>query len=659
MQLIDRTFRAADPMPPGRDVKNEQQNSKPTMATEPHFEQLIGVLRRRSRLILTMAAFGTILAGVTGLLITPKYTAKAQIVVEPRGATLLSPEAVQEVIDTHVTMLTSANHLQHVADSLLNEPEFRGAASETRTEIGASASGPDGDARSRSAATAQAPAKAITTEAGPLSFKELRRRLDVWSQALTSKRGDGTELMFDELERRLKVLQERRSRVITISFQWTSPEKAAAIANRIVELYVQSQTEEQRAYSTRELARLEERIAAITSDVEWTSAALNKAIQRRFDSRQSVSSEEQEAEVDPSELKRWAAASAQLKATLLQRQKEIREQQELIKPGANILSLASPPARPSSPNPILFMIPALIAFSICGSLLAVVLDRLDRGLRCEREINDALGISCIGLVPQIPPGRLTHLGKYLAEEPFSPYAEAIRSAVATLRLAEPGHDAAKVVLISSSAPKEGKTTVASSIAVYVASLGRRVLLLDFDCRRDPVHRDLGGKVESGIPDLTRQHGSPTETIQHVGDLGLHYLPMPRCGSDPLAMFAHERVLPLLRKLRENYDSVIVDGPPVLGASEVRLLASMVDKVVFVVKWGSTRRELAREALDLLRDSTCFDQDYTDFPVAIVTQVELKRHNRYSYGDVGEFLLKYRQYIILAWQRRRWLWRRRH
>ena len=138
-------------------------------------------MRRRSRLILTIAAFGTILAGVTGLLITPKYTAKAQIVIEPQAATLLSPEAVQQVIDTHVTMLTSANHLQHVTDSLLNEPEFRGATSETRTEIGASASGLAGDARSPSAATAQAPAKPITTEAGPLSFKELRRRLNVWS----------------------------------------------------------------------------------------------------------------------------------------------------------------------------------------------------------------------------------------------------------------------------------------------------------------------------------------------------------------------------------------------------------------------------------------------------------------------------------------------
>ena len=82
------------------------------------------------------------------------------------------------------------------------------------------------------------------------------------------------------------------------------------------------------------------------------------------------------------------------------------------------------------------MLPALIASLMCGSLLALVLERLDRGLRSEREINDALGLSCIGLVPQIPRRHLPHPDKYLRVEPFSPYAEALRSVVATLRMAE-------------------------------------------------------------------------------------------------------------------------------------------------------------------------------------------------------------------------------
>jgi len=141
MQLMDRTLHTTDRLLSGHDVESERQGGKPTMAPEPHFLQLIGVLRRRSKLILTIAAFGTILAGFTGLLITPKYTATAQIVFEPTAATLLSPETVQQAVDTHVTMLTSANHVQRVVESLRNDPNFRGAASETGTETAASASG--------------------------------------------------------------------------------------------------------------------------------------------------------------------------------------------------------------------------------------------------------------------------------------------------------------------------------------------------------------------------------------------------------------------------------------------------------------------------------------------------------------------------------------
>src|SRR5258706_9558837 len=174
MQLIDRTVHAHHPPPPsGHDIKSRRHNSEPTMAPELHFQQLTGILRRRSRLILMMAAFGTILAGVAGLLITPKYTAKAQIVVEPQPAVLVSPQAVEQAVDTHVTMLTSSNHLQHVVDSLLEDPEFRGAAPKT----GARAT----------AATTEPPSKPVTTEVGPLSFKELERRLNVWIRALTRR----------------------------------------------------------------------------------------------------------------------------------------------------------------------------------------------------------------------------------------------------------------------------------------------------------------------------------------------------------------------------------------------------------------------------------------------------------------------------------------
>jgi len=89
--------------------------------------------------------------------------------------------------------------------------------------------------------------------------------------------------------------------------------------------------------------------------------------------------------------------------------------------------------------------------------------------------------------------------------------------------------------------------------------------------------------------------------------------------------------------------VIIDAPPVLGAIEARLLASMANKLLLVVKWGSTKRELAQNALSQLRGSGRFSRDRGDLAVAILTQVDLNKHARYRYGDVGELLANHRRY----------------
>jgi cellulose biosynthesis protein BcsQ len=194
-----------------------------------------------------------------------------------------------------------------------------------------------------------------------------------------------------------------------------------------------------------------------------------------------------------------------------------------------------------------------------------------------------------------------------------------------------------VVLISSSVPGEGKTTLAVSLAAYLGMLGRGVLLLDLNFAQGSPMSKFHSAAERRILDLSLQN-QPTELrIQQKTEARFDYLPMAGCGLDPLVLFAREQMPRLVRQLRESYDCVIIDGPPVLGSVEARLLPAMVDKLLLVVKWGSTRREVAQNALSLLRDCGCLDKDHV---IAIVTQVDLKRHARYRYGDVGELLAKH-------------------
>jgi cellulose biosynthesis protein BcsQ len=166
-----------------------------------------------------------------------------------------------------------------------------------------------------------------------------------------------------------------------------------------------------------------------------------------------------------------------------------------------------------------------------------------------------------------------------------------------------------------------------------------VLLLNLGLGQGSPLGEFDDAAERGIVDLPLQNRPTAQLIRHVAEAGLDYLPIAGYRLDPLVLFAREQMPRLVRQLRESYDCVIIDGPPVLGSVEARLLPSMVDELLLVVKWASTRREVAQNALSLLRDAGWSGKDHGNRVIAIVTQVNLKRHARYHYGDVGEFLAR--------------------
>jgi polysaccharide biosynthesis transport protein len=652
-------------------------------ANRAQFQQLANMLVRRRRLILAMGAFGVALAGTVGLLLPARYTAKAQIVIESPQASAVSghpgvTDPVNELaIETHVTMLTSRGHLKRVRDSLLAGLELRAVLPPDQSDRETKLQAPASEISSRAA-----------TEVGPLSL--------------------------EDLELGTKVFQERRSRVIAVNFTSTRPDQAAAVANQIARLYVQTQAgqpsglEQQLAAVShqlsiaksdlaarqgrltflRDLKRREdtealiealdsaavaefhrEQTALLQSQAE-VGASLHKthpkvqavtvklnelrqkigievdraitqlqydmqvagervqSLQQRLESIQIARSEAREAEVTTRDPQREAAASIPISERLLRRQKELGE----TSAGVRMLSVADVPNRPSSPNPILFVFPALIAFSIAGGFLAIVLEGLDQGLRSGRDINDALGISCIGLVPQLLQQGQLRTHEYLLQNPFAAYTEAIRSiAIAALDLSAP-KCSPKVFLITSSVPGEGKTTLAVSFAVYAARLQRRVVLVDLSFRNPAILRELGGGAEREAID--GQPGEPQGTvIRHIPELALDYISLPRASVDPLTILSSRQLPDLLRELRERYDCVVIDSAPLVGTAEARLLGSMVDKVLFAVKWGSTRPEVVQHAFNLLRNPYTQDRDPTAFASAIITQVDLLKHASYQYGDV--------------------------
>jgi Mrp family chromosome partitioning ATPase len=273
---------------------------------------------------------------------------------------------------------------------------------------------------------------------------------------------------------------------------------------------------------------------------------------------------------------------------------------------------------------------------IASGLLAVLLEQLDRTFRTQRDVTDALGISCIGGIPKV--ARRGKLQPHQLIPQDARYTEAVRSVAAALQLANTQKKSTKTFLVTSSVPGEGKTTLAISLAVYAARIQRRVLLIDLSFRHPSIASELGGPPGGGV--LQVLQGQPlAELIRAAPGLGFDYLPMSLDSTDPVTTLTGGGMPKLLRELEGRYDWVVIDSASLLSATEARLLASMSDKVLFAVKWGSTPQEVVRNALDLLRACASGRHDLRDGITAVITQVDLKRHARYRYGDSSESLLR--------------------
>lgn len=361
-----------------------------------------------------------------------------------------------------------------------------------------------------------------------------------------------------------------------------------------------------------------------------------------------LQSAKSQAEPRLRELNYQAAASGKLYEGLLQSRARLHTQQGTLLPDVRILSLAAPPDRPSSYNPFLFILPSLIAFAIGGGLVSVAAEHLDQGLRSDSEVVSALGIPCAALVPRMHSAGRTRPHRWLLKEPFAAYAEAIRSVVASLPIND-ARTLPKAILVTSSVPGEGKTTLAVSLAAYASQIGARVLLVDLDLRHPGVLREVGGKVSHNVLDLLLQGSLPEDVVQRLRGFQFDYLPASRHAYDLFPLFADDRMAQALSRLRELYDLVIIDSPPVFAVTETRLLAGLVDKILFVVKWGSTRRDIAKNALNLLHSRPATDR--LGITNAVIMQVDLKKHADFRYGDSGESAATYAEYYTMPGRKR--------
>lgn len=281
---------------------------------------------------------------------------------------------------------------------------------------------------------------------------------------------------------------------------------------------------------------------------------------------------------------------------LLQRYKEVGVTGGVTANNISIVDLATPPTKPSEPNLLLNVLLASLLGLGFGVVLALVLEALDETVATPDDAENKLGVPVLGVVPLLDKGQTA--AEALANI-RSPFSEAYYSLRTALQFSTPD-GAPGSLLISSARPAEGKSTTAYAIALNLARVGKRVLLVDGDLRNPSMHRMVGVENERGMSNLLSGAGDLMALAQRTPQDNLLFIPCGPLPPNPAELWGGERMGEFLRETREHFDHVVIDGPPVLGFADSPLLASMVNGVVFVIESRGTRRGQARGALKRLR-----------------------------------------------------------
>jgi capsular exopolysaccharide synthesis family protein len=278
------------------------------------------------------------------------------------------------------------------------------------------------------------------------------------------------------------------------------------------------------------------------------------------------------------ELERQLNASQSTYEALLKRLQEVRVAENQNLGNARVVENAALPENPISPKIKLNLALGGILGAMLGIATALVIDARDRTVKTVQEIKDQLGYTVLGSIPLL--GSKSSMLP-LQDQPRSSVSEAFRMLQANLKFSSVD-EALKIIVITSSVPNEGKSTVSANLGMALAELGHRVLIIDSDLRRPSQHQVWEEPNAVGLSNVLVEPNQLNRAIKELKP-NLYLLTAGAPPPNPVALLDSKRMTNLLEECSEAYDYVLLDTPPLAVAADAALLGKLAQGMLLVVR----------------------------------------------------------------------------
>lgn len=365
------------------------------------------------------------------------------------------------------------------------------------------------------------------------------------------------------------------------------------------------------------------------------------SIEASLGSAKSVLGRNNSALVTLDDLQRRAEASKGLYESYLSRYQQVMAGSGTEQPEAKIVASAFPPSVPSSPNIPLNLILAGLCGILFGVIAAMAAEMQYKGLTTADDVETRLGLPFLGLTPES--STLEHHAttpiKTLIEQPDSLLAEAVRAIHSATHL--PSNGRARVLAVSSAVPGEGKTVLSAMLGLTAAASGAKVVVIDCDILLRGLSRLASAFEGPGLREVTAGTTTIDEAIRQWHGSSLSYLPITSSPEPGERLTMNGAIHAVIGQLKERFDLIVLDCPPLLAITEAREIAALADGVVLAVHWRKTSSDAVRAAARLL------PARLAAFTGVVLSRVDMRKQRRYANDETTAYASAYERYLVAA------------